>query len=158
MLKAVLVAAWMAVLLPNAALAQNHPTPTTPGSPGPLWQRMVQLDDGRTFVTDGGMAIDAALAKPTLPNNALAPVGGKIIERYLTADLPNEFSLSQLTPRDGSRTYAAPNGVVLNATYIDFVRRTLAPRQVRFRMKGELDPVIITVDGKPVGVMMPVKS
>ena len=156
MLKAVLVAAWMAVLLPNAALAQNHPTPTTPGSPGPLWQRMVQLDDGRTFVTDGGMAIDAALAKPTLPNNALSPVSGKTIERYLAADLPNEFSLSQLSPRDG-RTYAAPSGVVLNATYIDFVRRTLAPQPVRLRMKGELDPVLILMNGKPVGAMMPVK-
>ena len=117
---------------------------------------MVQLDDGRTFVTDGGMAIDAALAKPTLPNNALAPVGGKIIERYLSADLPNEFSLSQLSPRDG-RTYTAPSGIALNATYIDFVRRTLPPRQVRLRMKGDLDPVLITVDGKTVGVMMPVK-
>ena len=154
MLKVVFVATWMAVLLPNVALAQSHPTPTTPGSPGPLWQTMVQLDDGRKFVTDGGMAIDAALVKPTLPNNA--PVSGKIIERYLSADLPNEFSLSQLSPRDG-RTYAAPSGIVLNATYIDFVRRTLPPRQVRLRMKGDLDPVVITVDGKAVGVMMPVK-
>jgi hypothetical protein len=78
MLKVALVATWMAVLLLDVALAQNHPTPTTPGSPAPLWQRMVQLDDGRTIVTDGGMAIDAAVAKPTLPNNALAPVSGKI--------------------------------------------------------------------------------
>ena len=154
MLKVVLVATWMAALLPNVALAQNHLTPTTPGSPAPVWQRMVQLDDGRTFVTDGGMAIDAALAKPTLPDKA--PVSGKIIERYLSADLPNEFSLSQLSPRDG-RTYAAPSGIALNATYIDFVRRTLPSRQVRLRMKGELDPVIIMVDGKPVGVLMPVK-
>jgi hypothetical protein len=92
---------------------------------------MVQLDDGRTFVTDGSMAIDAALAKPPLPNNAR--VSGKIIERYLSADLPNEFSLSRLSPRDG-RTYAAPSGIELNATYIDFVRRTLPSRQVRLRM------------------------
>jgi hypothetical protein len=153
MLKVVLVATAMAVLL-TVAVAQNNLNPTTPGSPAPVWQRMVQLDDGRTFVTDGGMAIDAALVKPTLPNNA--PVSGKIIERYLSADLPNEFSLSQLSPRDG-RTYAAPSGIVLNATYIDFVRRTLPPRQVRLRMRGDLDPVVITVDGKPIGVMMPVK-
>ena len=153
MLKVVLVATGMAVLL-TVAVAQNNLTPTMPGSPAPVWQRMVQLDDGRTFVTDGGMAIDAALVKPPLPNNA--PVSGKIIERYLSADLPNEFSLSQLSPRDG-RTYAAPSGIVLNATYIDFVRRTLPPRQVRLRMKGDLDPVVITVDGKTVGLMMPVK-
>jgi hypothetical protein len=155
MLKVILLAPWMAVLLPSAALAQNlHLTPTTPGSPAPLWQRMVQLDDGRTFVTDGGMAIDAALVKPTLPNNA--PASGKIIERYLSADLPDEFSLSELSPHDG-RTYAAPSGIALNATYIDFVRRTLPLRQIRLRMKGDLDPVLITVDGKTVGVMMPVK-
>jgi hypothetical protein len=154
MLKVVLVATGMAVLL-TVAVAQNNLTPTMPGSPAPVWQRMIQLDDGRTFVTDGGMAIDAALVKPPLlPNNA--PVSGKIIEKYLSADLPNEFSLSQLSPRDG-RTYAAPSGIVLNANYIDFVRRTLPPRQVRLRMKGDLDPVVITVDGKTVGVMMPVK-
>src|SRR5690349_14149279 len=83
MLKVVLVAAWMAVLISNGALAQKlQLTPTTPGSPAPVWQRMVQLDDGRIFVTDGGMAIDAALVKPTLPNSA--PVSGKIIERYLS--------------------------------------------------------------------------
>ena len=102
------------------------------------------------------MAIDAAVAKPTLPNNALAPVSGKIIERYLSADLPSEYSLSQLLPRD-ARTYAAHSGIVLNSTYVDFVRHTLSPRQVRLRMKGDLDPVVITVDGKPVDVMMPVK-
>jgi hypothetical protein len=56
----------------------------------------------------------------------MAPVSGKIIERWLSADLPNEFILSQLSPRDG-RTYAAPSGILLNATYIDFVRRTLPP-------------------------------
>jgi len=80
----------------------------------------------------------------------VAPVSGKIVDMYLSADLPNEFSLSQLSPRD-ARTYAAPSGIVLNATYIDFVRRTLPPRQVRLRMKGDLDPVVIAVDGKPVG-------
>jgi hypothetical protein len=99
MLKVVLVATWMALLLPNVAFAQNHPTPTTPGSPGPLWQTMVQLDDGRKFVTDGGMAIDAALAKPMLPNNA--PVSGKIIESYLAADLPNEFTSVNCYPATG---------------------------------------------------------
>jgi len=142
----VLVATWMALLLPHAAFAQNALTPTTPGSPGPLWQRMVQLDDGRTFVTDGGMAIDAALVKPTLPNNA--PVSEKIIERYLSADLPNEFSLSQLSPRDG-RTYAAPSGIALNATYIDFVRRTLPTQQVRLRMKGDLDQCSLQWTARP---------
>jgi len=71
--------------------------------------------------------------------------------------LPDEFGLSQLSPRPDARTYRTPSGVDLNQTYIDFLRRTLPPAKVRLRMSGGLDPVVILLDGKPVGVFMPVK-
>jgi hypothetical protein len=71
--------------------------------------------------------------------------------------MPDEFGLSQLSPRSESRAFEAPNGIRLNATYLDFLRGHVPPARVRLRMKGELDPIVILLDGKPVGVMMAVK-
>ena len=50
-------------------LAQSRMKPTAPGTSGdPVWQGVVRSSDGRTLVIDGGIAIDATLAKlPTLP-------------------------------------------------------------------------------------------
>src|SRR5690606_3003252 len=63
---AVLVAALLGTHL---LFARTHMTPTVPGTRGdPQWQGVLRHRDGRTFVTDGGLAIDAALARPaTLP-------------------------------------------------------------------------------------------
>jgi len=157
-LKAILAAALLAVLIPDAALSQDRPpppVPAAPGSAGPTWQRTLRLSDGRTFVTDGGFAIDAALAKPaTLPT---ADVPASLLERQLSAQLPDEFGLSQLSPHPDGRSYRTPSGIDLNQTYVDFLRRTLPPAQVRLRMRGGLEPVVILLDGKPVGVFMPMK-
>src|SRR5215510_3103594 len=48
----------------TVSLAQTRMKPTAPGTPGdPAWQAVVRLSDGRTLVTDGGIAIEARLAK-----------------------------------------------------------------------------------------------
>jgi hypothetical protein len=159
MLKTIYTIALLALLIPGAALSQDRPPrpePAVPGSAGPTWQRTLQLSDGRTFVSDGGLAIDAALAKPaTLPPDVLP---GSVLERQLSAQLPDEFGLSQLSPNSDGRTYRTPSGVALNQTYIDFLRHILPPAKVRLRMSRGLEPVVILVDGKPVGVFMPVKQ
>jgi hypothetical protein len=157
-LKAILTSALLGVLIPGAALSQDRPPPplpAAPGSAGPTWQRTLRLSDGRTFVSDGGLAIDAALAKPaTLPADVLP--SASVLERQLSAQMPDEFGLSQLSPRPDGRTYRTPSGVDLNQTYIDFLRRVLPPAQVRLRMGGGREPVIVVLGGKPVGVFMPV--
>src|SRR5215472_6662835 len=64
------IATTLGVVLAMPALwAQNRMTPATPGTVGdPQWQAVTRLTDGRVFVTDGGLAIDAGLAKlPKLP-------------------------------------------------------------------------------------------
>jgi hypothetical protein len=79
--------------------------------------------DGRTFVSDGGLAIDAALAKPaTLPPNVIP---GAAFERLFSTQSPNEFGLSQLSANPYGRTYKSPTGVHMSKTYIDFLRSTL---------------------------------
>jgi hypothetical protein len=115
------------------------------------------LSDGRTFVTDGGLAMDAAFAKPAvLPADVLPPASASFIERHLSAPPPDEFTLSQLSARPDSRAYRTPSGVDLSQTYVDFLRRTLATAQVRLRTRGAREPVVILLDGKPIGVFMPV--
>ena len=120
---------------------------------------MVRLSDGRTFVTDGGMAIDAAIAKPAaLPTDVLPHVAARRIEAFLAAQTTHDFGLGQLSASGGGRTYDSPSGVRLNTTYLDLLRRNVSAARVRLRMKGDLDPVVVVVDGKPAGVMMPVKQ
>ena len=78
------------------AQTQKPLIPTAPGTPGdPAWQGTLSLTDGRTFVTDGGLAIDAALARPaTVPARALA---AKVLEDYLNAPHKDECGFGDLT-------------------------------------------------------------
>jgi hypothetical protein len=133
---------------------------TAPGTAGdPVWQRTLHLSDGRTFVTDGGIAMDASLAKPaSLPAQPLPEASAKVIEKYLAATLRDEFALSDLKANPNGRTYAAPSGLLLSSTYVNFLRRTLPNRTLRFRMETEMTPMVIMAEGKAVGVLMGVKK
>jgi hypothetical protein len=116
----------------------------------------LRLHDGRTLVSDGRFILDAALAKPAvLPNHALPEQTAKLIEGYLTADLPEEFVFSQLTL--SGENYISLSGVMLNRTYVDYLRRILPGSRLRFRMKSDAEPVVILLDGKAVGLLMPMK-
>jgi hypothetical protein len=148
------------MLIAAGASAQDGrppPVPATPGGAGPHWQRTLRLSDGRTFVTDGAMAIDAALARPAaLPADVLPPASADLVERRMAAQPPDEFGLSQLSPRPDGRTYGTPSGVDLGRTYVEFLRRALPPARVRLRTGRGREPVVVLLDGAPVGVVMPV--
>jgi hypothetical protein len=117
------------------------------------WNKMFRLSDARLFVTDGAMTLDAELAKPTeLPRTELPASTGQVMERYMAADLPDEFALRDLERGTRPETYEAPNGVTLAAKYVEFLRRVV-PR-ASLRMKGDLEPVVILSDGKAVGLVM----
>jgi hypothetical protein len=133
--------------------------PAAPGTPGdPVWQRTVVLSDGRTFVTDGGLAIDAAIAKPSaLPSTKLAASSARLIEGYMRAPLKDDYSFAQLTANPNGRTFAAPSGMVLNATYVRFLGRILPARSLHFRMDTEQQPIVIVSGGKAIGVLMAVR-
>jgi hypothetical protein len=153
--------ALVSILNAHSVLAQQHKgmKPTAPGAAGdPVWQGRLKTSDGRTFVTDGGMAIDAALAKPaSLPERE---VPGAVLEKYFAAVYKpeDECRFSDLKPFEAGKSLITPSGIPLNATYINFLRRILPVNSVRFRVGGEYQPVVILSDGKPVGVLMPVKK
>src|SRR5690349_16555510 len=113
-----------ALLIAATAWAQPQTPmkPTAPGTSGdPAWQGTVHLSDGRTFVTDGGLAVDAAFAKPaSLPTRDLQ---GKVVEDYLKAPHKDECGFGDLTLAGTGKTYTSPTGIALNATYINFLRR-----------------------------------
>ena len=98
-MKVLLSLAFVVSAIAHPAMAQDTSASPTPTHAPPLiWQRLVHLHDGRTFVSDGPFSIDAALAKPAImPSHVLPDTTAKLIEGYLTAELPNEFSSSQLT-------------------------------------------------------------
>jgi hypothetical protein len=151
---AITVAATVALTAQMLA-TQSAMKPTVPGTPGdPVWQGIVRLN-GRTFVTDGGLALDAAIAKPArLPQREFP---GKVLQTYLDAAHKDEYGLRDLTAAASGKTYTAPNGIALNATYINYLRRTLSAA-VRLRTTGSMQPVVILANEKIVGVLMPVRQ
>jgi hypothetical protein len=142
-----------------AAQKQDPGAPPAPGRGGaaPAWKRVIKLDDGRSFVTDGGLSIDVAVVSVTpLPTDVrVGGVPAKSMQSYLTAKLPNEVGLSDL--RAGRGGYTATGGVLLNTGYIDYLRRALPAGRVRLRMNGPTVPVVVVLDGKAVGVVMPMQ-
>ena len=147
----------LVLVLGAPALWAQRMTPTTPGTAGdPQWQALVRLSDGRTFLTDGGMAIDAVVAKlAKLPEKEYP---GKVIETYLTAPHQQEYGFADLKATASGKAYDTPIGIPLNATYINYLRRVLPVAATRFRLSSESQPVVIMVGGKAVGVLMPVRK
>jgi hypothetical protein len=96
--------------------AQTRMKPTVPGTAGdPKWQGVIRTQDGRTFVTDGGLVIDAALAKPSsLPERTFPE---KLLHDYFSLPHKNECGLGDLHAAASGKTYTSPNGLALNATY-----------------------------------------
>jgi len=148
----------IAVLMAQTLVAQQKPMkPTAPGTAGdPAWQGRARMTDGRVFVTDGGFAIDAALAKVAkLPERELP---SKVLEDYLKLPHKDECTLSDLKAAISGRTYTTPTGLAVSATYINYLRRILPGGAVRLRTGAALQPVIVLASGKAVGVLMPVKQ
>jgi hypothetical protein len=144
------------VALPVSAQKQTAMKPTVPGTPGdPVWQGTLRMSDGRTFITDGGLAVDAAFAKPAaLPTRELP---AKVLENYMKASHKNEYAFTELRRAATGKTYTSPSGIALNATYIDYLQR-VAPRGSRLRMTEAGQPIVLVADGSTIAVLMPVKQ
>ena len=151
----------MAALIFSAAASVAAAQPVTPPHPStvlpePAWSRTIRLVDGRVFVTDGGLALDAAVAKPkTMPPDIQGGQAATALTGRLALVNPTEVALSELKRGTQTNTFVAPGGITLNGNYVSFLRRS-APG-ARLRMKGPTDPIVVTLAGKTVGVFMPVK-
>ena len=145
-------------LAATAASAQ----PVAPPDPAtvletPAWSRTIRLADGRVFVTDGGFALEAALARPkTMPPEIQGPQGAQALAGHLALANPTDAGLAELKTGTRKNSFVAPNGLELNGNYIGFLRR-VAPA-ARLKMKGPMDPIVVVLDGKVIGVFMPLRQ
>ena len=122
----------------------------------PQWTRVLKMPDGRTFVTDGGISIDAAIAKPaTLPSVVLPPESGKNIADRMSTPHDHEIAIGDLRRGGFKNSFATPDGIELNGNYVAFLRQTTASSKMRLRTKGKRDAVVVVVDGQAVAIMMP---
>lgn len=121
----------------------------------PVWTRWMKLSDGRTFVSDGAIALDAALAKPSaLPKDEIP--NAKVVEDHLAARPSEEVRASELERNPDGRTYRTPSGVLLSAGYVAYLRSVAPPGTLRFRVGGDRKPIVIVSDGTAVGIVMPI--
>jgi hypothetical protein len=156
--RATVVASWM-LALAASAVAQKPP-PIKLSSPSvmapPEWSRTLQMPDGRTFVSDGGLALDATFAKPAkLPSTVIPPVSAKIVAGHMAAPFDKEIGLGELRPGSLKNSFVTPDGIGLNGNYVTFLREVLPAAKTRLRTKGKRDPVVIVTDAQTVGVVMP---
>lgn len=137
-------------------LGQTPPPPSSPVTEAPpVWSRIVKMPDGRTFVSDGALLIDAAVVRvTTLPSTVLPPETGKTMASRMAVPHAREVGLRDLTTGSRKNTYTAPGDIALNGNYVSLLRR--AAPGVRLRLQDDRRaPVVLVLDGKPVGLVMP---
>ena len=144
---------WLPVLVLLATPWATRAQPASAkGDGAPVFTKRLQLADGRTFVSDGALAIDDGIAK--VKNlSELTAVPGAVLDKFIQAPFTSESSGSDLSSRGGN--YTTPDGTLLAARYIDYLRQHTALRRLRFRVSGVRQPVILVLDGRAVGVLMP---
>ncbi len=140
------------ILAATSLLVGSLAAQTPAGASAPAWNKRSRLTDGRTFVTDGAIALDAAIARPA-SLDTLTEMPPAAIERLLKSPFTTEIRFSVLSARE--RGYVTPDGVLLKRSYVEFLRRNAGASRLMFRAKGPTDPVVIVVDGQTVGVLMP---
>jgi hypothetical protein len=123
------------------------------GASAIVWNKMFRLPDGRLFVSDGALTLDAELADlPELPGTELPSSTGDVMARYMAAERPDEIELDDLERGTHAQTYEAPNGLPFAAKYVEFLREAVPDASLR--IGGDRDPVVIVADGRAVGLIM----
>jgi hypothetical protein len=150
-----IAAAALLFLTAVAVGAQDRPAPSSPIVVAtPQWSRAIAMPDGRTFVTDGAMMIDAAIAKPAkMPTSTMPVASGKIMEDQMKTAHLDEVALGSLRAGTRPNTFVGPRDIPLNGNYVTFLRR-VAP-QSRLRFKKPLEGVVIVLGERTIGMMMP---
>ncbi|HEX5214092.1 MAG TPA: hypothetical protein VFV98_01445 [Vicinamibacterales bacterium] len=154
MIRSILVACLIALPAVATVVAQDKPKPSSPSVVAPpVWQLAITMPDGRTFVSDGALAVDAKIARPdAMPKKVLPVESGKTIAGRLTGKYADEIALSGLRSGPRTNTFLGPRDIPLNGNYVTFLRG-VAPRS-RLRFSGPLDPIVVMLDGQAVGLLM----
>jgi hypothetical protein len=155
---ALIAALVLVTLVPALAQQSKPPLPSSPAvEEPPAWNRSVPMPDGTTWVSDGGLLIDAQIAKPAIPPSiALTIENGKILARNFEAKPLREVGLADLRAGSTANTFVTADGISLNGNYVQFLRR--AAPAVRLRLREARDPIVLILRDRPVGLMMPLAT
>ena len=139
---AMLFGSFVIAMAAGSAAQSSRPPLSSPSVVAPpTWWRVLQMPDGRTFVTDGGLSVDVKLARPaTMPSVVLPPESAKTIAGLLAAPYDKEVGIGELKPGSDKNTFTTPDGVVLNGNYIILLRQIVPPAHTRLRTKGRKIP------------------
>jgi hypothetical protein len=137
------------LLIAGSAVSQQDSTDSI------AWSRLFSLEDGRIVVSDGALMLDVKFANlPELPESGPYPAS-PVLGQYMAAERPDEYELDDLEKGRKPQTYEAPSGLTIAAKYIEFLQDKVPDASLR--MQGDLDPVIIVVDGQAIGLVMAMK-
>ena len=122
----------------------------------PAWTHKVKLPppDGRTFVSDGGLVLDVEVAKPAVrPSRIDAGRHGHGGRRLPVGLLPDRVRPVGLAEGPSPAVFVGPQGFAVSRNYVTFLTR-YAPR-VRLRTKGAGYPVLLVLDQRNIGLLLP---
>jgi hypothetical protein len=119
------------------------------------WKISFRLEDGRIFITDRCILIDERYVLPAV----LPPDGSKRnyrrVREYLTLPGQERFSFREMKTT-GWDNFEAPDGMILNRKYIDFLLERIPDEQLHFLTTEKFgNPVWFFRGDEAVGLLMP---
>lgn len=120
------------------------------------WRAYCDLDDGRRFLTDGRLMLEASyVPSAVLPERKLPP---ERAERLLAWKTDREFLVTDLKREAPDGHYRGLDSIQLSRVYVEFLRALPLRKTLRFRAKGPDDPVLLLDGAKVVGAVMPLQE
>lgn len=127
------------------------PAPRVP----PLdWKIRAAHPDGRLFVSDGSLLIDARWVPcPAVPQRTI-PV--ETLLNILQKPTTQAFHFADLRLNGATGHYVGPGEIVLGRSYIDYLTQAIpAHAQLVLRTSGRLEPMLLESSGWIIGALMP---
>src|SRR5262245_6120669 len=116
------------------------------------WNLLSQFPDGRRFVSDRCILLDASYVKGPFPPATLAP---EKVEPFLNRATTHGFGLADLEAVPPNGNYRAPDGTLLNRKYVTFLKHLDTIKELHFRGSKVDEPVLILDGRKVIGALVP---
>ena len=124
--------------------------------PEPVWTSVAKLE-GKSYVTDGNIAIDMKLIQVAQPPNiqSASKWFSESIFQNARAETPEQFNLDDIRASDGNpEIVLGPSEQQLEEKYVSYLTGKLSSdHRVAFWQLSEMEPMVIVVDGLAVGAM-----
>lgn len=157
---------------PVAVLVKGKPVGllmplSVPGStvdvpPEPAWVGVARLPDGTRFLLDSSFVFsEARLGQLPLKNAGLPLLPEKDsaqVQGWLATRVKKPLHLSDLRCGATAGTYEGPDGLLLNARYVDYLRARVDLWPLELHSPGPLQPIALVLKGQGAGVLMPMKK